>query len=289
MNASLDTSFLARWEGAWLLCAVMCYLGATLLWWAQTFFHADEQTLAAERRHHRAGVWAYGVLLVGTAFHLLSLIGQGSELFALVPGVAGLFGWIVAVSCLIFHRLGRGVPNAFVTPVALCGALYSLADAPLHRATRPEELRVLETQWMAVHVVVIVTAYAALSFAFAFSVIYLMQEGLLKRKQLRGLWQRLPTLHDADEMVFRATSFGLAMLSIGLLTALLPMRHHPNYAPLSDPKVVLSIVTWLTFAAYLAVRQILGWRGRRTNLVVVYGFVLLAISFFGVPHLVGGK
>ena len=30
----------------------------------------------------------------------------------------------------------------------------------------------------------------------------------------------------------------------------------------------------------------LGWRGRRTNLVVVYGFVLIVISFFGMPHVI---
>lgn len=285
----MNTSFLARWEGVLLLCAVLCYLGATLALWAQTFFRADEQTIEAERRHHQLGLWGNATLALGATSHLFSLIGQGSQLLALVPGVAGLFGFIVAVTCLVFNRLGRGAASAFIAPVALCGALYSLTDAPLHRAVRPDQVRVLETQWLAVHVTIIIIGYAALSVAFAFSLIYLMQEGLLKRKQLKGLWQRLPTLHDADEMIFRTTSFGLVMLSSGILTAMLWMKQHPNYAPLSDPKVLISLATWLTFATYIGVRQILGWRGRRTNLVVVYGFVLLAISFFGVPHLVGGK
>ena len=284
----MSASFLSRSEGVFLLCAVLCYLCATLGLWAQTFFRADEQSAQAEQRHKKAGLLGYAALAVGVAFHLLSLVGQGSELFALVAGVAGLFGFIVAVSCLVFNRLGRGTASAFIAPVALCGALYSLADAPLHRAIRPDQVRVLEMQWLAVHVTIIVVGYAALSFAFAFSLIYLTQESLLKRKQLKGLWQRLPTLHDADEMIFRTTSFGLVMLSTGILTAILWMKQHPNYAPLSDPKVLVSLMTWLTFVAYIGVRQILGWRGRRTNLVVVYGFVLLAISFFGVPHLVGG-
>lgn len=285
----MNISLLSHWEGALLLCAVLCYLGATLLLWAQTFFHADDQTMQAERRHRQLGLAGNSMLAVGAVCHFFSLLGQGSGLFALVPGVAGLFGWIVAVACLVFNRLGRGAASAFIAPVALCGALYSLADAPLHRAVRPDQLRVLETQWVAVHVTITIIGYAALSFAFAFSLIYLLQEGLLKRKQLKGLWQRLPTLHDADEMIFRTTSFGLVMLSSGIFTAMLWMKQHPNYAPLSDPKVLISLATWLTFASYIGVRQILGWRGRRTNLVVVYGFVLLAISFFGVPHLVGGK
>lgn len=285
----MNTSFLAHTEGAFLLFAVLAYLGATLLLWAQTFFRADELTLEAERRHKQTGFFGYALLALGALLHGFSLVGQGGALFNSVAGVAGLFGFVVAVSCLAFQRLGRGAASAFIAPVALVGALYSLADAPLHHAIRPDEVRVLETQMLAVHVTIIIIGYAALSFAFAFSVIYLMQENLLKRKQLRGLWQRLPTLHDADETIFRATSFGLVMLSTGILTALLGMHQPPNYAPLADPKVLISLVTWLTFALYIGVRQILGWRGRRTNLVVVYGFVLLAISFFGVPHLVGGK
>jgi ABC-type uncharacterized transport system permease subunit len=279
-------SLFGLYESGFLLLAVFCYLGATLLLWARIFFRADEQTASAELWHRIAGHSGLSLLAVGTLSHGVSLLGQGRELLAVTPGVAGLFGWILAMACLLFSRLERGAPVAFLVPVALLAALYSLADAPLHREIQPRQL---EMQWLAVHVVIILIGYAALAFAFASSVIYLIQEGLLKRKKLTGLWQRLPALHDADEMIFRATSFGLAMLTVGIFTALIWMQYHPEYAALSDPKVLVSLVTWLIFATYVAVRQGLGWRGRRTNLVVVYGFLLLAISFFGVPHIVSGR
>ena len=273
-------------EGALLLCAVLCYLAATILLWGATFFRADERSSRADGLHQIARKAGLGILAFGAGLHGFSLLGQGAILFQHSTGVAGLFGWMLAVSCLLFSRLERGVPAAFVTPVALLASLFSLADPPLHRAVQP---RVLEQQWLAFHVIVWLIGYAALSFAFASSLIYLWQETLLKKKQLRGLWGRLPALQDADEMIFRATSFGLVMLTLGLATAFFSTRWHPEYMPLRDPKVVVSIATWLIFAAYVGARQILGWRGRRTNLVVVYGFVLLAISFFGVPHLVGGQ
>lgn len=277
---------LTQIEGVLLLCGVLCYLAATLLLWAATFFHATERSPQTETLHGIARRGGLGILAVGVLLQGFSLVGQGAMLFQFSTGVAGLFGWMLGLACLVFSRIERGVPAVFVTPVALLASLYSLADPPLHRNVQP---RVLEQQWLAFHVIVWLIGYAALSFAFASSIIYLWQETLLKRKKLSGLWGRLPALSDTDETIFRATSFGLTMLTLGLATAWFSTRWHPDYAPLRDPKVVVSLATWLVFAAYVGARQILGWRGRRTNLVVVYGFVLLAISFFGVPHLVSAR
>ena len=140
------------------------------------------------------------------------------------------------------------------------------------------------------HVALIIGGYIALAFAFASSVIYLVQDTLLKRKQLKGLWQRLPSLQVADEVIFRATRFGLALLTLGLFIGVAwQALHQPEYAFWRDPKVMFSVLTWATFASYLGARAWLGWRGRRTNMVVVYGFVLLVISFLGTPHLLPGR
>lgn len=274
-------------ENAFLLGGVAGYLGAMLCFWAQLFFRPDDLSPRSEAWHAASGRTGRTLLALGAALHLLALIGQGSALFLVGVGVAGLFGWVLAVACLLISsRLGRDTLGAFITPVALLAALYSLTARDLHRLARPEAL---ETQWQIFHVVLIVIGYVALAFAFAASLIYLIQENLLKRKQLGGLWQRLPSLHVADEIIFRATSFGLAMLTLGLFIGVVwQQKYHPDYAPLHDPKVIFSALTWLIFAIYLASRTWLGWRGRRNNLVVVGGFLMLVISFFGAPHVLSG-
>ena len=274
-------------ENAFLLAGLAGYLGAMLCFWTQLFFRADDLSARSERWHAASGKWGRALLVLGATLHLLALIGQGSALFSLGVGVAGLFGWILAVACLLIGaRWGRDTLGAFVTPVALLAALYSLTARDLHRLARPEAL---ETQWQIFHVVLIVIGYAALSFAFAASLIYLIQENLLKRKQLDGLWRRLPSLHVADEVIFRTTALGLAMLTLGLFIGVVWQQiYHPGYAPLRDPKVIFSALTWITFALYLATRLGLGWRGRRTNLVVVCGFLMMVVSFFGAPHVLSG-
>lgn len=274
-------------ENALLTGAVACYFVAMLLLWSQLFFHADDISEGMERWHRGACAWGERALCLGAVLHGLALLGQGAALFNAQVGVAGLFGWILAVLYLaIGRKLERASLGAFIAPVVLVAALYSLFDPSLHRSARADSL---EKPWLVIHVALIIFSYSMLSLAFAASLVYFLQERLLKRKRLAGLWQRLPPLGVADEWTYRATAFGLAALTLGMMVGLVwQARHQPAYAMMSDPKVLLTMATWTTFALYLASRWWLGWRGRRTNMVVIYGFVLLLISFFGAPHVLSG-
>jgi ABC-type uncharacterized transport system permease subunit len=278
-----EADLLSRGESTLLLIATFCYCSAMLALWAHLFLRVEG---TAEHERQRA-FWPRLLLGTGFAAHTFSLVGQGGALFSVKAGVVGLFGWILLLAYLAFgKRIGRQVAlGTFVTPVVLVATLYSLAAPLLHRATPAAQLAI---PWLLIHVMVILIGYVALAFAFAASLIYLLQEALLKRKNLGALWQKLPSLHVADEWIYRATGFGFASLTVGLLTGVLWLREHPEYAVLRDPKVLISLATWLTFAVYLAVRWRFGWRGRKSNLVVVCGFVLLAISFLATPHLLNG-
>jgi ABC-type uncharacterized transport system permease subunit len=273
---------LQRYESTLLVLALVSYLCAMLGLWSQLFLRSD-----VPRADSLAVKWNRALLWIGMALHSLSLCGQGSALFAIKVGVVGLFGWILMLAFLLLGaRSSRSVAlGAFVTPVVLIATLYSLAAPLLHRSTPAEQLAV---PWLVMHVVIILIAYVALAFAFAASLLYLLQESLLKRKKLGALWQKLPSLQVADEWIYRATTFGLTALTVGLSIGVLWLREHPGYAALRDPQVLISIATWLTFAIYLGARWKLGWRGRKSNFVVVGGFILLAISLLGTPHLLNG-
>ena len=278
--------FLARAEAPLLMLSCVAVTAAMLLFWVQLLVWpaAQAEGIAAKNPRRAPAQWGR-ILLWGAALaQLLSLAGQGPALFMQRAGVVGLFGWFLVVSYLIGgKRLGAG-SGAGVSSVALCALLYSLA-APVHQTWAPNGN--LESFWLATHVFLILAGYVALAFAFVASLLYLVQEGLLKRKQLKGLWQKLPSLGAADQWIFRATAFGVALLSLGLITGVaFSSVQIAGYAPLSDPKVLFSGATWAIFAAYLITRWQLGWHGRRSNLVVIYGFVVLVVSFFGVPHLV---
>ncbi len=274
-------SFLSRIEAPFLLISVALYMGAMLLFWIGLFLWPKE---SEEGNQRTPGHFAKILLWIGVTTHLFAIAGQGPSLFTLKAGVAGLFGWLLVVSFLLVgSKMGTGSGSA-VAPVALCSSLYSLAAPPLH--TFSPEGR-LEGFWLAAHVFIILLGYVSLAFAFVSSLLYLVQEGLLKRRKLTGLWQKLPSLGIADEWIYRATAFGISLLTVGVVIGVAYSAvMQPSYSALRDPKVLFSVATWAVFALYLSSRWWLGWHGRRSSMVVIGGFVLMAVSFFGVPHLV---
>ncbi len=276
-------TLLARAEAPLSSLATGSYLVAMLLFWAQLFLLPRQ----SEARKFSLGAGGRALLWTGASLHFLALAGQGDALWMMKAGVVGLFGWILIVAFLLVGRkIGVGA-GAIVAPIALVCTLYSLTAPKLHSWTPPGRLDAI---WSAAHIFLILSGYAALAFAFAASLLYLAQENLLKRKKLTGLWQKLPALHVADEWIYRATAFGLALLTLGLLTAIaFSWLKNPGYVAWRDPKVVFSGVTWAIFTSYLVTRAKLGWHGRRSNLVVIYGFVVMVISFLGVPHLGLGR
>ena len=48
-----------------------------------------------------------------------------------------------------------------------------------------------------------------------------------------------------------------------------------------DPKETASLVTWLIYAAYLHARAVRGWRGIRSAVLIIVGFVAVLLTFFG--------
>jgi|GEM_PF-2355457 len=290
-------NWLARFESTFLFLAIVLYLGALVGYWWRVLWGAPDQDNdesdapntvaknAADKdnvplmRICRALLWA------GALFHLLALLGQGGTLLEVRSGAAGLFAWVLLLAYLIFGRWGRGTLGALVLPVILLSTLFSLVAPPLHRSASAAQL---ERDWLLVHLSIILLSYVSLTFAFGASFIYLWQEKLLKRKQLRGIWQKLPSLQTADEWIFRATCFGTAMLSLGIGTGMFWLRLHPEYQILRDPKVLFTTATWSIFAIYLLTRWLWGWQGRRSRYIVVGGFILMVVSFLGTPHLLSG-
>lgn len=318
-------SLFARAESWLLALAVAGYFAATLGVWSALLMRVRDDTnapndeAARERKSDRALGWGRGALLLAVVAHAVSLVGQGSAVFGVRAGAVGLFGWILGVFALslrpatarekesasqtMFAKTTGAqaatppvMPTvagtassvgAFVLPIALVAGAYSLLATNLHRGSSDGRER--EIVFYAVHVAMFIGGYVALAWAFALALVYLLGESLLKRKSASALRAKLPPLWVADGWIYRATLFGAGLLTLGIATGAILYASRPMpMAPLSDPKVVVSLLTWLAFAMSLIARW-LGWRGRRVHLVVVCGFVLLAISFLGTPHWLNAK
>ena len=129
------------------------------------------------------------------------------------------------------------------------------------------------------HIALALISYAAFALACITGVMYLVQERMLKRHQIGGLFYQLPPIQGLAHAIQRMVRLGLLLLSIalGISFALnLPMT-----------KTSHVIFAWIVWALY-AVISFLMWKHftspRRTAWLAVIGFILPFISLWIVTH-----
>ena len=164
----------------------------------------------------------------------------------------------------------RGI-DWFLTPVVI----GLLAAAAVFGQTKPRDY--LGTAWMWVHLTTAFTGAAAFAVAGASGAMYLIVHHRLRSKRLAPGVQ-LGSLERLEHLMLLAVSLGFALLSIGLITGLVRVLGHGNpmgrqwYA---QPKVLLTFVAWIVYALVLHSPINPSFRGRRTALLSVVGFVLM--------------
>jgi cytochrome c-type biogenesis protein CcsB len=191
---------------------------------------------------------------------------------------------MVGLYLLIAGRANLTVVGALVTPLAFLFALSAFA----FNAPTPELPERLRNVWLPAHVAPAFLGYAVFTVAFCLSLIYLLQEKLLKAKRKGDLFRRLPSLETLDNLNHRFVTWGFALFSIGIITGSLLAKETWGTMWSWEPVQVWSAITWLLYALLLHARTV-GWRGRKAAALTVVGFVVLVVSFLSVNLVFPGK
>lgn len=171
----------------------------------------------------------------------------------------------IVAAHLIALRYGKlAVLGAFITPVALlmfigAGLGHSVPDVP-------EDVR---SALLPAHVIVNVLGVAAFTLAFAVATAYLIQERLLRRRQLTGLFTRLPALDVLDSLGLRLLLVGFPLFTIGSVSGAIWAAQRKTGMSATQ---VLGLVAWAVFGAVLLLRVAAGWQGRRAAIGTLLGF-----------------
>lgn len=229
-----------------------------------------------------------GALALAAAAHSVFLgvaLASGSLTFDIHEALAAA----ALLLTIAFLAAARGRPKmqvvgAFVTPVTL---LFFLG-AGFRRGVGavPPEVR---SAVLPLHVTVNVLGVVAFALAFGVAIAYLLQERQLRKKQLGGLFQRLPPLDVLDNLGFRLVTIGFPLLTLGVVSgALWAVRIDPA-APSISPTQMLGLVAWVMFAAVLLLRVAAGWRGRRAAYGTMLGFLCTCLLLVGYVLREGGS
>ncbi len=100
---------------------------------------------------------------------------------------------------------------------------------------------------------------------------------------------RLPSLSLLDRLSFHSVVFGVALLSVGIVTGAIWARAVWGSWWEWDPKQTWALAAWLFYSGYLGVRGLANWRGRHAALLAIAGLFLILFTFLGINFFVPGK
>ncbi len=140
----------------------------------------------------------------------------------------------------------------------------------------------LRSFWFIPHVVFYFAGYAFLFIGFLMSILYLLfpERKYLGKDHWSGqLWK------DYDEFSYRAILFGYTFLTFGLVVGAVWAKVAWGNFWSWDPKENWALITWFVYLAYLHLRYVRGWKGKKAAVLSIIGFVVIIITYIGVNYL----
>lgn len=174
-------------------------------------------------------------------------------------------GLLLAAFVLYVQRMRPlGGLDWFVMPTVI----LLLVGAAIFGQAKPHEYA--RTTWSRVH---LFTAYGgALAFAVAGAVgaMYLIVSRRLRTKTAAA-GPNLGSLERLEHLTFIAVTLGFGLFTVGMITGLARLRSHDT----QPAKVLLAALVWIVYAIVLHSPINPSFRGRKTAILSVIGFVLM--------------
>lgn len=191
-------------------------------------------------------------------------------------GSMSLFAWLLGVTYLgleVFHRQ-RSV-GAFVTLLLVAWTAGTSMLIPRAPSAPPPARGAL----FAFHVTLNTWAYAAFGLSFVLSVIYLVQDGVLRSRKMSVAFWRFPALDVLDRMARSSVYIGLLALALGVSMGFVWEHRLTGTYSLADPKVVVTLAILVIYVAYLRLSRIANWRGARASILCASNFLIVLFSY----------
>ncbi len=233
---------------------------------------------AALLLQEQTGSWPRRALLAGWVAHALAIVIDMAGIGSSLPGAR--FGFAPALSATLWLVLAvyaiesRWVPLPGVrrTLAGLGVAAVALA-AVFPGEFRPQAV----SSWAPLHWALGLASYGLFGAAVLHAVMLDKAERQMRLKLQGGPAAKagMPLLR-LERLTFQFVAAGFALLSATLVLGW--WFSSPWHW---DHKSVFSVLSWIVFAALLAGRKTLGWRGRRAIRGLYAGSVLLLLAYAG--------
>jgi ABC-type uncharacterized transport system permease subunit len=256
---------------------------AELLFWPALLAYGEAAFayFGEARRPGRAGGLAtWGVRigwLVQTALLAVQAARADGFPWSSWAGSLNLFVWLVVGAYLIWGCRPRyRLLGLAVLPLAVVLFVLARVGGGTDIGGRSH----YSNLFLILHVGLVLVAFAGFTLAAGLSALYVWQERRLKRRESSILRLSVPGLAMLDDVAARTIAVALPALTLGIAVGVVRLEDRGGSF---DALMVVTLLTWVVYAAYLGLRHLAGWRGRRAAYLVLAGFVLVAIVRLALP------
>nr|AYR06519.1 cytochrome c biogenesis protein [Rhodogorgon sp.] len=213
--------------------------------------------------------------------------------------------------------------GAISTPINLFIITFASFCLPPEMQQAAPLVPALQSNWLMMHVTIMMISYATLMFGSLLSILFLIiaygenierQDNLynynrykksvlnsttnnnnLKHKYRLNSNEpvinylrennRLTLLESIDNLSYRTIGLGFPLLTIGIIAGAVWANEAWGSYWSWDPKETWALITWLIFASYLHSRLAKEWQGKKPAILASVGFFIIWICYLGVNFL----
>jgi cytochrome c-type biogenesis protein CcsB len=199
------------------------------------------------------------------------------------------------IHLLIEAKTGSRLIGSISTPILFFISGFSSLTLPTDMQKALPLVPSLQSNWLMMHVSMMMISYATLIVGSLLSILYLAfiffgkkeekSDSEVNRLSNSLVVSKLSLLETVDTWSYRIIGLGFPFLTIGIISGAVWANEAWGSYWSWDPKETWAFITWLVFAIYLHSRLLKGWQGKKAAWVGSAGFFVIWICYLGVNFL----
>ncbi|MGG4491670.1 cytochrome C assembly family protein [Metabacillus idriensis] len=232
------------------------------------------------RKANKIAFWLLSIVwLLQTIFLFYQMFTTGR--FPILNISEGLYfySWVLVTLSVVLNRFLRVDFIIFFTNVLgfIMLSIHTFAPSQYESAAVTGQLI---SELLFIHITMAILSYGAFTLSFVFSLLYLIQFNLLKKKKWGKQLLRIDDLAKLDHMSYVLNVIGVPMLLLSLILGVIwAYLKLPNFH-WYDAKVLGSFMMLLVYSFYLYSRIVKEWQGKQVAYLNAASFLILLINFF---------
>ncbi|MBK5462459.1 cytochrome C assembly family protein [Peribacillus sp. TH27] len=253
---------------------------ATVLLYAISMLLYFIDFLNNNQKANKVAFWLLSIVWVlQTIFLFLYVIKTGR--FPVLTIFEGLYfyAWVLISLSLIINRLLRVDFTVFFTNVLgfMVMAIHTFAPVQIESEVLAQQL---VSELLLIHITFAILSYGAFTLSFVFSLLYLIQYDLLKRKKWGKRLLRLGDLTKLEHMSYVLAVIGVPLLVVSLILGIQWAYIKVPGVSWLDMKIIGSFILLIGYSVFLYLKIRKQMYGRTLAFLNIGSFMIVLINFF---------